>query len=56
MKKLQKDINTYIKEPEDVEDFKEWNARFNLEAHTVEISQLLSTNPKLRALHNELCK
>jgi hypothetical protein len=55
VKKLQKDMNTYTQEPADEEDFKEWKASFNLEAHTVEISQLLSANNKMRAIHNELC-
>jgi hypothetical protein len=54
VKKLQKDINTYTQPPADEEDFKEWKAGFNLEARTVEISQLLSANNKLRAIHNEL--
>lgn len=54
VKKLQKDINTYTQEPADEDEFKEWKAGFNLEARTVEISQLLSANNKLRAIHNEL--
>jgi len=41
------------KAPEEA-DFIKWKADFNLETKTADISQLLSTNPKLRAVHNEL--
>jgi len=54
VKKLQKNPETFAKEPEDEADFIKWKADFNLETKTADISQLLSTNPKLRAVHNEL--
>jgi hypothetical protein len=51
---LQLDPKTYTTDPSEEEEFKTWHANFTLESRTKDISHLLATNPKLRAIHNEL--
>ncbi len=55
LKALQKDVNTYLNDPSVEPDFQTWRPTFILETKTSEISDLLASNPKLRAIHNELC-
>jgi len=51
---LQADISTYTVEPADKEDFETFCSTFKADQKTDEISQLLQSNEKMRALHSKL--
>ena len=51
---LQNDTDTFTSNPDDLQEFQDWKKTFKLQSQTDNISQLLSTNEKLREVHTTL--
>ncbi|KAL4376088.1 hypothetical protein GQ457_02G003090 [Hibiscus cannabinus] len=51
---IQGDINTYIEEPEDLEDYKEWKSGFNLGEEEEEIERLMEENGEIGAVYKRV--
>ncbi|XP_028759922.1 BSD domain-containing protein 1-like [Neltuma alba] len=51
---LQNDVNTYVEEPEDVENYNEWKAGFELDKKGQEIQDLFAENGVIEEIYGEV--
>ncbi|KAL6970348.1 hypothetical protein U1Q18_030046 [Sarracenia purpurea var. burkii] len=51
---IQCDLNTYCKEPEDLEEFNEWKLGFKLDEKAEEIESLIEENGSIEEIYNEV--
>ncbi|KAG4168161.1 hypothetical protein ERO13_A12G006600v2 [Gossypium hirsutum] len=51
---IQGDINTYIEEPEDLEDYKKWKSGFGLEEKKEEIERLMEENGEMGSIYKRV--
>lgn len=51
---LQKDANTYLEEPSDLDDYQAWLATFDLDSRRKELTELLVSKAELRTLYNDM--
>ncbi|KAK8718049.1 hypothetical protein V6N13_045298 [Hibiscus sabdariffa] len=51
---IQGDINTYIEEPEDFDDYKKWKSGFNLGEEEEEIERLMEQNGEIGAVYKRV--
>ncbi|OMO77782.1 hypothetical protein CCACVL1_14820 [Corchorus capsularis] len=51
---IQRDVNTYSEEPEDLEDYKKWKSGFSLEEKKEEIERLMEEIGEMRSIYNRV--
>ncbi|MFQ6635915.1 hypothetical protein Gotur_012664 [Gossypium turneri] len=51
---IQGDINTYIEEPEDLEDYKKWKSGFGLDEKKEEIERLMEENGEMGSIYKRI--